>query len=608
MNNKRILLIISVLAAICLLLVCVTFAATTERASSLQRVDELNQLAAKNTGSNPDRALGYALEALKQADELQDRQGRSVALLQMGLANLQQGKLPEMRQYLEESLLAAQQSGYLKGQGDAYNFLGTYFWEEGMFDQALKYYTKALEIRTGLDDRIGMSKSINNLGLVQRKIGNYDKALESFRRSLDLKENADATGRCNTLVNLAVTLLEMKNYEQALQTLEQARRVGVEAGYVQGQAFALRSMGDVQLERNFLPEALVHYAQAMQLYEQAGYSKGLAFSLYGAGRTYEGLGNNQAAMEHLLRALRLAEQIEQKKLMADIYYHAAQVSKAEHNNQAAFAFYEENIQTEQKISQAETKRRIALQQVSYDTEKQQQEIDELTRQAERKALEGRNRDNLLLLAALSLLLLGAIALYLRQQLQIKHKKEQELLAVTKRLEEAKEKLAQLAKTDYLTNLANRRHFDEQYRENYAMARADSTPLTVIMADIDFFKDYNDFYGHQQGDECLVMIAKALRATMREGEGVVARYGGEEFVIIAQVGPLRGTEYAESAREEIESLGIEHKRSPYGIITCSFGVASIGELATGGPEELLNQADQALYLAKSAGRNCVRFFA
>ena len=599
---------IAVLAALCLLLANIAFAATSEREIGLQHIDELNQQAAKTIGSNPEKALGYAFEALKQADALQDRQGRSVALLQIGLAYLQQGKLSEMRRSLDASLLAAQQSGYLKGQGDAYNFLGTYFWEEGMFDQALKYYTKALEVRTELDDRIGMSKSINNLGLVQRKIGNYEHALENFHRSLDLKGNADKTGRCNTLVNLAVTLMDMKKYEQALLTLQQAHNAGVEAGYVQGQAFALRCMGDVELERNFLPEALVHYTQSMRLYEQAGYAKGLAFSLYGAGRTYEGMGDTQAAMEHFLRALQLAGQIGQKKLMADLYYHAAQVAKAERNNQEAFVLYEKNIQTEQEISREETKRRIALQQVSYDTEKQRQEIDELTRQAERKALEGRNRDNLLLLAALSLLLVGAIALYLRQQLKIKHKKEQELLAVTKRLEEAKELLAQLAKTDHLTNLANRRHFDDQCREFYAKSRADGTPLTVIMADIDFFKDYNDLYGHQQGDECLAMIAQALRTAMHGETGIVARYGGEEFVAVMRTGMLQGAELAETARETIARLGIEHKRSPYGIVTCSFGLSSTGELTTGSPEDLLNQADQALYAAKSAGRNCVRSFA
>ena len=179
--------------------------------------------------------------------------------------------------------------------------------------------------------------------------------------------------------------------------------------------------------------------------------------------------------------------------------------------------------------------------------------------------------------------------------------------MTKRLEEAKEMLAQLAKTDHLTNLANRRHFDDKCREFYAKSRTDGTPLTVIMADIDYFKDYNDLYGHQQGDECLVMIAQAIRAAIQGETGIVARYGGEEFVAVMHAGLLRGAELAETAREMIERLGIEHKRSPYEVVTCSFGLSSIGEMKMGGPEDLLNQADQALYAAKSAGRNCVRTF-
>ena len=132
-------------------------------------------------------------------------------------------------------------------------------------------------------------------------------------------------------------------------------------------------------------------------------------------------------------------------------------------------------------------------------------------------------------------------------------------------------------------------------------------LSVIMVDIDLFKEYNDLYGHQQGDECLKAAAQVLQGAIIGADWLLARYGGEEFVILAQAGLKRSTEIAEQARAAIEQLNFTHARSPYGRVTCSFGVASSNDLRLTRPEELLGKADQALYQAKSQGRNCVVAF-
>jgi len=581
----------------------IAWAEPLDREAQAQKMHELNQLAGKNVYSAPVKALQYAEEAVKQSIALQDQRAQSIALLNMGLAHLQLGNLPEVRRCLEESVVIAQQASYVKGQGDAYNFLGTYFWEEGMYDQAMKNYTKALEIRTTLGDMIGMSKTINNLGRVHIKIGNYNKAVDYFQQSLDMKGSEDTTGRSNTLINMAIAYKEKQDYEQAIKIMEKALPVAVEANYLQGQAYARRMIGEVQLEMGRLPEALENLLQATQLYERVGYFKGVAFALYSTGRVYEEQGNRTLAMDTYHRAILIAGNIGQKKLLGDIYYRSAQVAKENQEVTVAFEYYEKSIQIQQDIYKSEMQQRIVLQQISYDGERNQNEIDILKRQAELNALHAHNRDNLLLACAISLFLFGLLLIYLRQQLLVRRRKEQELLTVTHRLVEAKQRLNQLAETDHLTSLANRRYFDCKYQEQYNQASKVDDPLSVIMVDIDCFKQYNDLYGHQQGDECLKLVAKALQAIFGTN-WLLARYGGEEFVIVAQVGRERSLELSEQARQAIEKMNCLHSGSTFGRVTCSFGVASTRGLGRSSPEIVLKMADQALYRAKSQGRNCV----
>ncbi len=605
-RHKVILMILACLLAVCSI-ADLGHASPLPQDNASQRLSELNTLAAKSTSANPAKALEYGNEALKLSLMLKNPQAQSVALLNIGLAHLQLGNLSQTKYALDGSLAAAQQAGYLQGQGDAHNFLGTYYWEEGLYDQAHKHYTQAVTIRAELKDRIGMSKSINNLGQVQRKIGNYEKAIAHYQESLAMKGADDTSGRTNTLINLALVYKEMRDYGQALRLMEQALDIAKQINYLQGQAFARRSIGETQLEMQRLPESLQNLLQAAQYYERVSYRKGIAFAYAGIGQVYEELGNNVLAMSYYEKAISIAEKIEQRKLTTDLYYFAARVARTTGNSTAAFGNYEKSITLSRQIDQSEMQQRMLLQQISYEAEQQQHELDKLKLQTERQDLEAKNRNNLLFAAAFSLLIIGGLAAYLRRQLTVKHAKEIELLAVTERLESAQEKLNQLVSTDHLTAIANRRFFDNEYRQTFSAAIANGNELSVIMVDIDWFKPYNDIYGHQQGDQCLKQVAQTLKPSLGDTDFLLARYGGEEFVLVASLGLEAALALAEQARGNLIRQNIAHTGSPYGKVTCSFGVASINGLADVRPEQLLKNADEALYLAKTDGRNCVRPF-
>ncbi len=168
-------------------------------------------------------------------------------------------------------------------------------------------------------------------------------------------------------------------------------------------------------------------------------------------------------------------------------------------------------------------------------------------------------------------------------------------------------LRQLALTDKLTGLYNRHYFAEELQKQFILTRRYSTPLSCIMTDIDFFRDFNTQYGHPTGDWVLKEVAELMKESMREGD-IIARYGGEEFVILLPMTELKGaTELAERMREEVEQRTWENPSYGELKITISFGVAIFSAPAIETADQLIARADKALYQAKNNGRNRVEVY-
>lgn len=174
------------------------------------------------------------------------------------------------------------------------------------------------------------------------------------------------------------------------------------------------------------------------------------------------------------------------------------------------------------------------------------------------------------------------------------------------LREANERLERLSASDGLTGVANRRCFDETIQREWTRLQRTKDSLSLIMCDVDFFKLFNDTYGHQDGDDCLKSIAKALQETARRGGDCIARYGGEEFaVILPATDEKSAVRVAEKIRQAVEKMAIAHSKSSVApCVTLSLGVVTVVPDNQGTPESLIKYADKALYLAKSTGRNRV----
>jgi len=196
----------------------------------------------------------------------------------------------------------------------------------------------------------------------------------------------------------------------------------------------------------------------------------------------------------------------------------------------------------------------------------------------------------------SVQLFAARAAFLLQQQRVRE--------LNQSLREANDQLSMLATTDGLTGVANRRAFDERLEQEWARASRLGTSVALLIFDLDFFKQYNDHFGHQAGDDCLRQIAKVTSAGRRPVD-LAARIGGEEFAVLLPDTSLEGaTRVAETIRTLVEALHIDHPEGPMGIMTASFGVAALKPGRAESAQDLMQAADRALYEAKRKGRNQV----
>jgi diguanylate cyclase (GGDEF)-like protein len=173
-----------------------------------------------------------------------------------------------------------------------------------------------------------------------------------------------------------------------------------------------------------------------------------------------------------------------------------------------------------------------------------------------------------------------------------------------RLKRKTDLLEKLSSIDGLTDIYNRRRFDEALDREWALAKREQTFLSLIIIDIDFFKQFNDMYGHAAGDDCLRKVAATLKTTLHRPTDFVARYGGEEFVVLLPNTDIQGAEtIAEKLRIHIESLNIPHEKSKVAsTVTISLGIAATIPGDPLSPKALIEIADKYLYESKENGRN------
>ncbi|MGH9389503.1 MAG: GGDEF domain-containing protein, partial [Vicinamibacteria bacterium] len=209
---------------------------------------------------------------------------------------------------------------------------------------------------------------------------------------------------------------------------------------------------------------------------------------------------------------------------------------------------------------------------------------------------------MLFIVSANVLVMGCIAYIVATYSGILQKKREELAAAKRAVEDVNKRLAEMAVTDGLTRLYNHRYFHEQLAHEVLRARRHGFPLSLLMIDIDDFKEYNDTYGHPAGDQVMLRIASLIAQNLRQTD-LAARYGGEEFAVILPSTSLEGSMViAEKIRQAVEGHPfLFGPREFIGRLTVSAGAATL-EVGVESSSDLIRRADEALYRAKKEGKN------
>lgn len=209
-------------------------------------------------------------------------------------------------------------------------------------------------------------------------------------------------------------------------------------------------------------------------------------------------------------------------------------------------------------------------------------------------------------ATILYILVAAIILFMRSVLNksfsLLSSLNEQLVTRNKEIMELNIDLEGLTITDALTCLYNRRYFDTQYEKEWNRAFRDNKVISVMIIDIDYFKKYNDYYGHPEGDKCLQQVALALKACINRSNEFVARIGGEEFAAIINDNKKACEEIARLIHNNLQEMNLEHKKSDKGRVTVSIGVASAIPDQNNRRSDAIKKADEALYEAKMQGKN------
>ena len=541
------------------------------------RIDALNDLAWRLRYREKEHALQICLRTrqLSQTAEFETQP------YQIGLATslATSSFIHQIRYDLDESMNEAIQAltilqgfSLLPAASDARISIGWINLITGDFSTALEYALPALHIARELHDLERQAYTLDALGNIYCKSSDYDHAIENHHEALQIAEKI-AIPEISMVIynNLANTLFEMKRFNEALpyslKSIELARSLGL----LSEELIVISTVADILVGMKSFEEAETYLHDALTKYQKSHLAHPYVFMLIMFGLAGINLEQNKynIAEPYLFQALETARQHDFKTTQMLCHQQLCAVYENTLQYHLALEHFKQFQALQVSISGKDMARKIALLKAEYRIELSRREAENFRNQ---------NRE---------------------LQHEIEERKRVEAL------------LESLSIRDSLTNLFNRRQFSFLAATEFDRSIRYNHPLCVLMLDIDHFKRVNDQYGHQVGDQVLINCAKTIQTTLRDSSDIIGRYGGEEFIaLLPEITSARAVLVSERLRKTINDLQHDYKDGHLSV-TISIGISEFEGNHALVPsltlDELINQADQALYLAKKNGRNRVEHY-
>ncbi|MES2464425.1 MAG: tetratricopeptide repeat-containing diguanylate cyclase [Armatimonadota bacterium] len=511
----------------------------------------------------------------------------SNALQHLGNASQRMGRHLDALNYYQTELQFLETMGEREPQVSVRNAIASVAYHIGDYATSMECALTALSLAQETNQRRGQGSSLNLLGNVYFKRGDYQASIDSYQRSLAVfTELKDRYWQAGVIGNHANVCLKIGDYQQAREMHFSSLHLREAIGDRQGQAHSLLDIGsvyagryetdaDVIVSQEVKPAlALRYYKKALRLFEQVGDNQGIASCRIRIGNLYALSSRIRRALPYGYGALALAEEAGIREHIYESHCLLSDVHERLGDYDLALKHFKQFHSVKEAVFNAENEERVRNLEITYRVTQAKQDTDAQRRLSERlsvtvKALRASDSEKAHLL------------IKLRQQAAL---------------------LERQVRTDALTGLLNRRMLDSSLPEEWARARQEGSTLCIVLCDVDHFKQINDHFSHQAGDEVLRQISLLFHETLRETD-IVARYGGEEFVFILQNTTLdEAQRLCEKIRVSVNTNHWEQVQADLQV-SVSMGICEVfGALLDGSPEQALRSADAALYQAKRQGRN------
>ncbi len=530
-------------------------------ASSLRNEGYVRMLQSDNH-----EALASSLEALRLYELINDSAGQATALNTIGNVYHALGDYENALRNHMKSLQIKETLQDKKGQAASLNNLGTVYQRLNDTSRALECYLQSLKIREDIDDHSGEGGPLNNIGLVYQELGEYEKALEFYFKALDYETAADGA-HAILLMNIGNAYFRLGNLEQAGDYLKRSLEVSTTSGDREATATCLVNLGELNEAAGDDNGANQYYQKCLGLTQVIGSKFLEATVLHDLGKLFLKRNCLKDAIENFQTAVEIASDIQSRELAYECELGLAITCERLGQLSDALMHYKAYHQKKEQLTTLEADRKTRALMIQYEVE---------TAKKEKEIFRLKNVE-------------------LAEAYQEKERLLRELTNTNKELQNQ-------TRIDSLTRLGNRRYVDQELPNEFDRARRYGRQLSVVMADIDYFKSINDRFSHIIGDEVLRVVADIIRSSCRSVDGI-SRYGGEEFLLYFPETNADGAEIVcEKIREAIQEYDWKNI-VPDLRVTISMGISDDLNLST--YEKLISAADAKLYEAKSKGRNCVR---
>ena len=457
---------------------------------------------------------------------------------------------------------------------DCLNFIGGVCQRLGDFTAAIEYTRQAFEANIKLNDEPAIVYSLNNFGILHREIGEHREAVRLFEDALErARRMNDATRQVTVIVNLGEALPDLGRSLEAVALLREGLQIAQSHGLDVLQVQTLANLADALTQLGQLGEAIDVYARALELIAQHGPPEVEVHCLLGIARIHLRKSQSADAIDNAVQALQAAQQLRLHDFSSEAHDLLAQIHASDREWREAFHHLQSHHTLEQQRREDLTEQRLRAVNAQFKVRRARSdaEIERLS-----------NVD---------------LAQALRQLEQLDREKS-DLLA---QLEINTRELERLAFIDPLTGLANRRQLETSLTTAFDEAQSAGEPLTLAMMDIDDFKDINDRFAHQIGDEVLVQVARLIQGSSRVTD-LASRYGGEEFILVLpNTSDTQAFAICEDLRARVELF--DWSIIQVGLrVTLSIGACS--NRLIDAPKQMIAAADSSMYAAKRSGKNCV----